>query len=139
MNKQQIELWRQRLIEEEARLSGQIGKADIAELDDPSVALRILAVRKDTLAHVREAIQRCDKGSYGTCQVCGHEIEQERLGVVPYATTCAACTHSAQASRLRQEMAQQGQTALPRRMEKREGQADENGTEHIYPLGGLWR
>jgi RNA polymerase-binding transcription factor DksA len=37
---------------------------------------------------VLEALARIEDGSYGTCSVCGKEIETERLDADPAATTC---------------------------------------------------
>jgi len=40
------------------------------------------------LAEVEAALGRIADGSYGTCAVCGREIDAERLEAVPYATLC---------------------------------------------------
>jgi DnaK suppressor protein len=40
------------------------------------------------LGKVEGAIQRIDDGTYGTCEVCGRKIPDERLRAVPYATLC---------------------------------------------------
>jgi DnaK suppressor protein len=37
---------------------------------------------------VKSALARVEDGSYGICQVCGKEIEQERLDADPAADTC---------------------------------------------------
>ena len=37
---------------------------------------------------VRNALSRMDDGSYGTCRICGKEIEAERLEADPSADTC---------------------------------------------------
>jgi RNA polymerase-binding protein DksA len=34
------------------------------------------------------ALRKIDDGTYGTCEVCGREIPEERLAAVPYATLC---------------------------------------------------
>jgi DnaK suppressor protein len=34
------------------------------------------------------ALERLDNGSYGSCQVCGQPIDDERLEARPEATTC---------------------------------------------------
>ena len=43
------------------------------------------------LEHVEAALRRLASGRYGTCSVCGEEIEPERLGAVPYTDRCRAC------------------------------------------------
>ena len=40
------------------------------------------------LTEIEGALQRIDDGTYGTCVVCGREIDAERLEAVPYATLC---------------------------------------------------
>jgi RNA polymerase-binding transcription factor DksA len=37
---------------------------------------------------VEEALARIDGGTYGRCDVCGREIDDERLEARPVATTC---------------------------------------------------
>jgi DnaK suppressor protein len=34
------------------------------------------------------ALTKIEDGTYGTCDVCGREIPEERLAAVPYATLC---------------------------------------------------
>jgi RNA polymerase-binding protein DksA len=40
------------------------------------------------LREIEAALARIEDGTYGTCEVCGSEIPQERLEAVPYATLC---------------------------------------------------
>lgn len=42
------------------------------------------------LRNVNEALLRIEEGTFGKCSVCGNEIEEDRLGVNPSATTCIA-------------------------------------------------
>jgi RNA polymerase-binding transcription factor DksA len=37
---------------------------------------------------VNTALKQIEKGAYGTCVVCGAEIEKERLDANPAAQTC---------------------------------------------------
>jgi RNA polymerase-binding transcription factor DksA len=39
---------------------------------------------------VKDALARIEAGTYGTCEVCGMEIEEERLEANPAAKTCIA-------------------------------------------------
>lgn len=43
------------------------------------------------LKETNDALERVNKGTYGNCEVCGREIEKERLEAVPYVTTCSYC------------------------------------------------
>jgi RNA polymerase-binding protein DksA len=40
------------------------------------------------IERIDDALGRIDAGTYGTCEVCGREIGEERLEAVPYATLC---------------------------------------------------
>lgn len=50
----------------------------------------------DQLIHRVEAIDvalgRFDKGEYGRCEHCGHDIPFERLEALPYTTVCTECS-----------------------------------------------
>jgi DnaK suppressor protein len=40
------------------------------------------------LRQVDAALARIDDGSYGTCEVCGREIPEERLEAIPWTSLC---------------------------------------------------
>jgi YteA family regulatory protein len=42
-------------------------------------------------AKIDEALERIDRGDYGSCMVCGEEIPLARLEALPYAVNCLAC------------------------------------------------
>ena len=43
------------------------------------------------LLNVKKALDKIEDGSYGICEKCGAEIEEERLEANPAASTCVAC------------------------------------------------
>lgn len=43
------------------------------------------------LKQIEKALARIDEGTYHICEVCGNEIEIERLEMIPYATKCSKC------------------------------------------------
>jgi len=43
---------------------------------------------ENRLQNVKEALQRIEKGTYGTCEIGDEEIEEARLQANPAATTC---------------------------------------------------
>ncbi len=43
------------------------------------------------LKNVKKALQKIEEGSYGICESCGSEIEQERLEANPAASLCFTC------------------------------------------------
>ncbi len=40
------------------------------------------------LGAIDAALRRLDEGTYGRCERCGKEIEEERLEAIPWATLC---------------------------------------------------
>src|SRR5690554_1120416 len=40
---------------------------------------------------IDEALERIDRGDYGSCMICGQEIPRERLEALPYAVNCLHC------------------------------------------------
>ena len=43
---------------------------------------------EQVLAEIEAALERIDKGTYGTCGKCGREIAPERLEAHPWASLC---------------------------------------------------
>jgi RNA polymerase-binding transcription factor DksA len=66
--------------------------ADENELADMAEELQIDSIVLDELEIryrlVLAALERMEHGSYGLCEVCGDEIDQERLHANPAAPTC---------------------------------------------------
>lgn len=62
--------------------------ADIIEdMQDDNASLNELEGRLNT---VIAALEKIESNSYGTCTVCGNEIEEDRLNANPAAPTCKA-------------------------------------------------
>ena len=59
--------------------------------------LSILEQVEAELADVAHALRRLDDGTYGTCEVCGREIPEERLEALPATRLCLE--HQAEAER----------------------------------------
>lgn len=43
---------------------------------------------RQNLIYVENALSRIENGTYGECEVCGEQIEEQRLEALPYATLC---------------------------------------------------
>jgi len=43
------------------------------------------------LKNVDESLEKIEKGTYGICEVCGRDIEEERLKASPSAKKCLTC------------------------------------------------
>lgn len=81
-----------------ARLAEEARNSRSAEVEDPidevtsdeaqSTALEEGSTLSETLAQVKAALQRLDRGEYGRCIDCGREIEDARLRAVPWTPYC---------------------------------------------------
>jgi DnaK suppressor protein len=45
----------------------------------------------DLLDKVEHALDRLERGEYGSCEVCGKPIPVARLEALPYVTLCVDC------------------------------------------------
>ncbi|MGC9311740.1 MAG: TraR/DksA family transcriptional regulator [Sediminispirochaetaceae bacterium] len=54
----------------------------------------VLAKNRQNLQKMYNALDRMEKGSYGTCLKCGREIPLGRLSLVPEAVLCVSCSSS---------------------------------------------
>jgi DnaK suppressor protein len=97
--------YKQRLLDLEHRLSAQIGQEtdqgrgefiDSAhDVGDASVADEVASEQfteaghnADVLQQVRDALDRVENGTFGTCIVDGGPIEAQRLEAVPWTPYC---------------------------------------------------
>jgi RNA polymerase-binding protein DksA len=46
---------------------------------------------RDQLAEIEHALEKFDKGTYGTCDSCGQPIDPARLEALPQASLCLSC------------------------------------------------
>ncbi|MGO1713390.1 MAG: TraR/DksA C4-type zinc finger protein, partial [Senegalia sp. (in: firmicutes)] len=44
--------------------------------------------QKNIMTKIDIALKNMQEGEYGSCIVCGREIEEERLDILPYTVTC---------------------------------------------------
>lgn len=58
---------------------------EIEEFEENLAIVNTLEVRYQ---EVKSALEKMDQGTYGTCSVCGEEIEADRLEANPSASTC---------------------------------------------------
>ena len=50
---------------------------------------------QDSLTEIREAKERIEQGTYGTCEDCEEDIQPKRLLAVPTASKCLSCQDKA--------------------------------------------
>lgn len=61
------------------------------EVADYEVNLDVTSNLEARLLEIEGALDRIDKGDYGTCEKCGKEIPADRLKANPAALTCVNC------------------------------------------------
>jgi len=49
------------------------------------------SLRSRRLQLVEDALDRLDRGTFGSCQDCGRAIEKKRLRAIPWAQLCLKC------------------------------------------------
>ncbi len=60
-------------------------------LSEKGVNEYVLSQNRKSLEKLNNALQRIEKGTYGTCIRCGNEIPKGRLELVPEALICVPC------------------------------------------------
>ncbi len=58
------------------------------EIEEYDAHLAIVKTLETRYRDIKNALEKIWNKTYGTCQVCGEEIEQERLEANPSANTC---------------------------------------------------
>jgi DnaK suppressor protein len=107
MNEAKLEFFRGILQEEMQSLLDEAGKtvsemtSDTTNFPDPNdrasqesdrtFELRIRDRERRLINKIREALERIDDGSFGTCDTCGEEISEARLKARPVTTLCIDC------------------------------------------------
>jgi RNA polymerase-binding protein DksA len=61
------------------------------ESENDEVLERLDTITLAEVDQLRQAIERIDRGTYGTCVTCGQRIGTARLTALPAATTCVQC------------------------------------------------
>ena len=121
MKREEIEKFRQRLIEMGTRLkideSGVMAEAlchgggdasgnlsnvpmHLADLSTESfeqeMSASLMTNVRQTQSEVAHALDRIDRGTFGKCQQCGLNISAGRLQAVPYTRYCMECAQNAE-------------------------------------------
>lgn len=60
--------------------------------------LTIADIHKERLIQLEEALRKLEEGTYGICDECGKEIDDERLKIMPFATLCVKCQSKKESS-----------------------------------------
>lgn len=66
--------------------------ADIGtQLFDFEMNLALAGNEEEYIRQIERSLKKIDDGTYGTCEMCGKDIDKERLKVKPYAISCIEC------------------------------------------------
>jgi DnaK suppressor protein len=65
---------------------------------DRNFILRIRDRERKLIMKIREALQRMEDGTFGTCEACGDEIDIDRLKARPVTTLCIDCKRKQEAN-----------------------------------------
>ena len=65
----------------------ELGLIDVIE----DTGLAVADIRRRDLEQMDAALTKLDDGTYGVCEACEEEIDEERLKVVPYTSHCVRC------------------------------------------------
>lgn len=107
LNKELLETQKKALLVEKNRLEAEIKALskypDYGDMsDDNDMEVRDYSTRmseKDQmgklLKKVEESLKAIEKGTYGQCSICRREIDEDRLGLAPFADICVACSKNA--------------------------------------------
>jgi RNA polymerase-binding transcription factor DksA len=70
-------------------------EADENDLADRSEGFEerssMMATLEARLEDINDALSKIENGTYGICEICGKQIEEDRLEVNPAARTCKEC------------------------------------------------
>jgi DnaK suppressor protein len=85
--------------EDTAAISPDVAIGRLSRLDSmqmQQMAMGMQARMREEIKQLKEALQRIDRGRYGTCDACRQDIPIERLEFQLDATICVACLRKAQ-------------------------------------------
>ena len=72
--------------------------ADVAsETTERELDLSRMAMFEARIAQIEDAFDRLKQGTYGTCQICGEKIPDERLALIPDTPFCVTDAQREQA------------------------------------------
>lgn len=64
---------------------------NVDEVEEYENLLPVERSLEEELKNVNNALEKIEKGEYGRCDICGKEISEERLIILPEAKTCNIC------------------------------------------------
>jgi len=91
--KKRDEVFEAHRLSDEARLTLSEHDIEPEETAQKAAIADVLAILDETeqkeIQAVNRALARMELGEYGSCEVCGKEIEVERLEAIPWTSVCS--------------------------------------------------
>lgn len=76
----------------EEQTAPEADESDMADRSEDYTERSATTVALDArLDDINNALGKIESGSYGKCELCGNDIEEDRLDANPAARTCKAC------------------------------------------------
>lgn len=72
---------------------GRLSRLDSMQMQQ--MAMGMQRRQREEMTQLKEALQRIDRGRFGTCELCRKDIPMERLEFQPVATVCMDCLRKA--------------------------------------------
>ncbi|NBB81177.1 MAG: hypothetical protein GVY36_17350, partial [Verrucomicrobia bacterium] len=72
---------------------GRLSRLDSMQMQQMAVGMQ--SRMREEIKQLKEALQRIDRGRYGTCELCRKDIPLERLEFQLDATICVSCFRGA--------------------------------------------
>ena len=69
---------------------GRLSRMDA--MQNQQMALELRRRKENQLMRLENALQRIDKGTYGSCGICKQPISEDRLEIQPDAVLCVKCS-----------------------------------------------
>ncbi|NLS78889.1 MAG: TraR/DksA family transcriptional regulator [Chloroflexi bacterium] len=95
-----LEKERKQLLARAQSPSSVLNPADERDTDEADIIVNIQTRAQELWAkdgwqqrlyEIDHALQRMDEGGYGQCEICGEEIDPDRLLILPETTVCVRC------------------------------------------------
>jgi len=85
---------------------GDDDQADVADaIYERGKTLSLINNLRERIRNIDHAIQRFEEGKYGVCEMCGAEIPDVRLELIPEASLCVNCASKMETSIRRHRLA----------------------------------
>ena len=75
-------------------LEETIGEIEEDEVEEYANKLPVESALEKELLNINNALKRIQNGTYGICEICKKEIQEERLEANPSTTICSKCVNN---------------------------------------------